>query len=338
MRAQPCGPVAEQTDPGSPEEPDWPGRPLDVNRADLLRGSVSVGQRRSVTLLRDPARRASEIHGLAGLLDAYVAFGEQGPRRSAFFDELDSREKASFSYRLGLGVALLTAQHELAIPWVMHLGSLLDSGSARLDPEDAPQTVLLGLSRTGRWHLVKAKARSSEMTDALVEDALADVAHLATVNDRPPVERRACVTALGQDPFLVAFAGTEDRSKEDEGEAPRIETDPSAYVTEYYAQFSFLTSLETDRRPLADEPGCGNLPPAILADLGGTGYRIGLLEPLFSALLPPDERTGGDESLDEAVPGPEGWAPDEPEKAREAGLSVGRDGVVVTGPATGEAP
>ncbi|PSG97635.1 hypothetical protein BRD56_04655 [Thermoplasmatales archaeon SW_10_69_26] len=115
-------------DEGPPEEPKPLGRPVQVNQADLVRGMICVGKKKAVTLLREPERRTSEVHGLASLLDAYVAFTSEGPQTSAFYDELDSREKASFSYRVGMGLALLAAQHALEIPWLMHAASLEASG------------------------------------------------------------------------------------------------------------------------------------------------------------------------------------------------------------------
>jgi len=330
-----CGPVSEQPGSGTDdegEEPAWPGEPLASNAADLLRGMICVGKKQAHTMLREPRRRASEVRGLAGLLDAYVGFDE-GPHTSAFFAELDSREKSAFSYRLGMGTALLGVQRRLEVPWLMHAEALLATGAAKTDPGDRPRTELVGLSRGGQWCLVKARGRSSELTDSLVDDTLATVNEVARVNDRAPAQRRACVVALGESPFRLCFAApdpAEEGPDEDEP-APELHVDPSAYITEYYAQFSFLTSLDTKRHELEDAFGCGNLPDAVVADLPGIDYEIGLLEPLHSALLPPDQRSGEDQTLDEAVPAG-GWAPDDPEAAHEAGLSVGRDGVLVAGP------
>jgi hypothetical protein len=290
---------------------------------------ICVGKKKATTMLREPARRTSEVRGLAGLVDAYVAFDEGGPRRSAFFGELDSREKASFSYRLGMGLALLLAQRVLSIPWLMHAEPLLATGSAEVAPEGGSRTELVGLSREGDWHLVKAKARSSELTDSIVDDTLADVGELAAVNAHPPAGRHACVTALGETPFRAVFARADEPDVEPGDERPSLRVDPGRYITEYYAQFTFLTSLDTQRRELEAAEGCGNLPPVVASELEGTGYALGLMSPLHDALLPPGEDESSDRTLDEAVPGEGGWAPEDPEAAREAGLSVGADGVVV---------
>lgn len=180
---------------------------------------------------------------------------------------------------------------------------------------------------------MRAHARSTEITASIVEDTRREVAEVASINDREPVERRACVAGLGEAPFRVSFEPRlPPEEAEDEGPEVRFRIDPSQYIAEYYAQFSFFTSLDT-REHVFEETGCGNLPPAVLSDLEGTPYEIGLLKPLHDALQPPEERVEETQSLDEAVPGKRGWEPADPRRARQAGVSVGRDGVVVTGPA-----
>jgi len=131
---------------------------------------------------------------------------------------------------------------------------------------------------------VRAHARSTEITASIVEDTRREVAEVASINDREPVERRACVAGLGEAPFRVSFEpGLPPEEAEDEGPEVRFRIDPSQYIAEYYAQFSFFTSLDT-REHVFEETGCGNLPPAVLSDLEGTPYEIGLLKPLHDAL------------------------------------------------------
>ncbi len=70
-----------------------------------------------------------------------------------------------------------------------------------------------------------------------------------------------------------------------------------------------------------------------MAPIEGTGYEIGLLEPLYEPLDPQASRNNDPKPTGELVPPDGGWMPEDPKAAYEAGVSVGRDGVLVKGPA-----
>lgn len=78
-----------------------------------------------------------------------------GIRTAAEYADLEDSERRVVSFRVGSGLAALSCAHVLEVPYVVHIGNLVDgvvqltSGGRRPD--------FLGLDAQGGWHVIEAK-------------------------------------------------------------------------------------------------------------------------------------------------------------------------------------
>lgn len=90
-------------------------------------------------------------------------------RVTHLFEHTETTEKAGISFRLGMGLAAVTASRVLGVPALAHV-------SVPGIPASGRRADLVGLDATGATHVVEAKARSHGVTAATCADAKAQAA------------------------------------------------------------------------------------------------------------------------------------------------------------------
>jgi hypothetical protein len=88
--------------------------------------------------------------------------GGQSLFATSVYDEMVPSDKASISYWLGMGLAQLMAEREMAVDCLLHVDPLIKLGHVSLTPTPAGRRVkgdLVGQDQSGDWHVFEAKGR-----------------------------------------------------------------------------------------------------------------------------------------------------------------------------------
>jgi hypothetical protein len=146
---------------------------IDYTVADLVRGAVTIRRdvpaQLRVRSLLDHASAALQILSVmrgGGPLGLFP-----GPlHTSEMHAALDSTEKGSASYRVGMAVAHLLGQDLLDLREVRHVDPLFAAGDLTL-LAGRRRPDLIGLDANDDWSVIEAKGRSDGPDDAVLDNA-----------------------------------------------------------------------------------------------------------------------------------------------------------------------
>ena len=268
---------------------------------DVVRGAVTIRRPATAALqLRNWLDYGATALQIIAALRGGGPFGLTGSgplQAAAYFTSLDPSEKASISYRVGMGIAHVLAKELLGAVEVGHLDAARRAGLVNF-ASDRKQPDLVGLDRSASDVLViEAKGRSNggvrhAITQAKVQAENVLEAGTNLGNFGPPLYRIASVADLSKTPLEVRFvdppAGDDDL---DEGasQAPaRLRVEPELFTRSYYGAVAELAELSGELT--ADIPGLPAGLPARGSRLPGTRIWLALADSVSEALQESDDR------------------------------------------------
>jgi hypothetical protein len=175
----------------------------DVTLLDLIRAILTVGARGRADLFTGGWRGIATKIGAGVMAFPYLYRAYDAMVMDNSFWDLDSSEKSSISYHLGMVFTKLAAEKRLDIRWLAHVDRLKDKGIVKLKP-GKKRGDLVGTDPHGEWHVLEAKGRSHINPSAspgtqIVESAKEQAQQIRTINGKSPNTFSACVVNLIRD-------------------------------------------------------------------------------------------------------------------------------------------
>jgi hypothetical protein len=168
-----------------------------------------------------------------------VDTSRSGLRRSRLFEFYTPDKKRDISYNLGMSIAKFNAEKLLGIDNLIHVVGLKKQGAITFVTGVAQEPDLVGLDKTGNWHVFEAKGRSanrSALNLALSEAKIqANAVHL--INGLSPTTRSVSATYIGPKEI---FSIVEDPPSSDGRE---LEIEYEAFVRAYYSPYFLLSKI-----------------------------------------------------------------------------------------------
>lgn len=155
--------------------------------------SVGYASRHSAISSVGPWRTVLLLSMIQGYLDAHL-------HTTRYFRNLEQSEKAAMSFLLGQAFTYWFAQTHMNIPYIVHVkgaghswtpatrATVLKPGAGPFRPRARPDFIGQSLRQ---YHVFEAKGRSSKISAAVREGALAQVSMIGRINNLAPVTRVA---------------------------------------------------------------------------------------------------------------------------------------------------
>jgi CheY-like chemotaxis protein len=241
-----------------------------ISTLALLRSMVTVGYKNEADSLGYGWRSIGWHISTCFLTVATTATRNGNLVVSKLFHSLDSSEKNTVSYRLGMGLTKFAAETKLKVPWLVHLDRLFNSGTLTLQAGSLERGDLAGQDTNGAWHVLESKGRSSPPSPKLLTKSKNQVSRVLSINGQPPATRSASIVHLYRDPIRTEVVDPEGQ----EGKQVKIEIVEQEYFPAYYSLLLQLLDLsDVTQVTIANS--------AFMVsrfDFGGVGFGIGLAE------------------------------------------------------------
>lgn len=281
-----------------------------ISLLSLLRCMVTVGYRKETDVI-GYGWRSIGWHLSTCFLTAAVTAQQNGNLAvSRLFRSLDSSEKNTVSFRLGMGLTKFAAEAKLGVGWLIHAERLLNAGGLTLQTGTLERGDLVGRDHTGTWHVFEAKGRSNPPSSKLLTKAKNQATRIQSINGQPPATKSASIVHLHRAPIRVELIDPDD-------EATKVATMTIGEHEFFSAYYALLLQLmeSADIAPLT----LGNVKFTVARFHLGPGFTVGIgLADLIRRV--PAEAV----HLPEMMRGIEAGHRENPK------LSVGLDGVLTT--------
>ena len=241
-----------------------------ISSLALLRSMVTVGYKNEADSLGYGWRSIGWHISTCFLTVATTATRNGNLVVSKLFHSLDSSEKNTVSYRLGMGLTKFTAETKLKVPWLVHLDKLFNAGALTLQAGTLERGDLAGQGTNGAWHVLESKGRSSPPSSKLLTKSKNQVSRVLSINGQPPATRSASIVHLYRDPIRTVVVDPEEQ----EQKQVKIEIAEQEYFPAYYALLLQLLDLSD----VSEVAFANNAFTVSRFDFGGTGFGIGLAE------------------------------------------------------------
>ncbi|KXS42222.1 MAG: hypothetical protein AWU59_1742 [Methanolobus sp. T82-4] len=172
-------------------------KPLRVTRSQFLKYAMTSG----IQLFGNSKVRPERAITLAlyKALGITCSLDFSGPevRRQSSFKNLDQTEQANLSTWVGMAGAAFLADQILDIPQLFHAGALYkDKKLQMLNSQSRRIADLIGTDRSGRWHVLEAKARQSKPSNKDREKWKEQAQSISRINGSVPVTSSYCFSKI----------------------------------------------------------------------------------------------------------------------------------------------
>ena len=261
---------------------------LPATLEDLALAVVTAGRSSWSDTLDGGIYRLYEIAALILKTQAYVQESPTGVSTTDLYRNLDATEKGSASYRLGMGIAKLVAEHRLGVPWLRHVDPLIRQQVVQTTLSTHERPDMVGQGNDRKWHVVEAKGRSSSDSSA-IRKGLQQAAAVDSVAGDTPATRCVCLTDLRYDPFYVDLVNVATEEPAAYGDFDIA--DPALFNNEYYSLIRGLSPIAPSENyavPRIDNRG--SIGSFRLFPLPGTSVAIGIHSPVYEHFLSRDDQ------------------------------------------------
>ena len=173
-------------------------RTIDVSKRRAMKFAATVG----LPMLVASTGRSSQAVSLAAYkaiaIQCAMDFTGTSLRRPREYESMDPSEKGNISYWIGMMTAALVSNDVLDAPRMLHAAGFGPGRIGRTTPESKRLADLVGQQRDGSWHVVEAKARQGEPSDARREVWKSQALTIATVDGRVPATRSYALARISR--------------------------------------------------------------------------------------------------------------------------------------------
>jgi len=170
---------------------------LQVSKRRCMKFAASIG----LPLLE----AASPTSGHAMALAAYKAlaikcaidFTGISLNRPPAYRDMDQSEKANISYWIGMTFGAIVADELLNVTCLLHASAFGRMRLARVNPKSRRLADLVGQDPSGDWHVVEAKARQTEPSNATRTNWKKQARTVSKIDGVPPVTRSYSLACVG---------------------------------------------------------------------------------------------------------------------------------------------
>lgn len=229
---------------------------LGYDWADMAWAAITVGRRSFRDVFAFQAHSLMEIIWRYSIIRANLAIKPHwkgGDRfvASEAFKALDGSEKAAVSYFYGPVLSKLAAEHQLQVPWLLHLDVYAKINAYSSQPPIVATMVsssrpdLVGLARNGNWLVCEAKGRSGSITNENRIKAKEQTRQISTINGAAPQWRYASFARFTGSEMALAHEWI-DPSGAAESAIP-LTLPIEDFMRSYYAPIVEILSSNRDR-------------------------------------------------------------------------------------------
>jgi len=200
-----------------------------ISKIDIARGLLSIGKTHWTQYLRDPRRTLVDfLHYWTGL-DRFI---NENPDLTITADyvALDLSDKILKSYQIGMGVSKIVAERVLKIPYLQHVDSLVKQGTVALTTGTNERGDMVGLDKTRSWHVMEAKGRTNEPSEADKKKAKAQAEKITSISGVSPATKSYCITHINEHFSEVLLNDPDDTPIK----KVELEIKPDGFIKAYY--------------------------------------------------------------------------------------------------------
>jgi hypothetical protein len=200
-----------------------------ISKIDIARGLLSIGKTHWTQYLRDPRRNIVDfLHYWTGL-DRFI---NENPDLtiSADYASLDLSDKILKSYQIGMGVSKIVAERVLKIPYLQHVDSLVKQGTVTLTAGTNERGDMVGLDKTGSWHVMEAKGRTNEPSKADKKKAKEQAEKITRISGVSPATKSYCITHITEYLSEILLNDPDDTPIK----KVELEIKPEVFIKAYY--------------------------------------------------------------------------------------------------------
>jgi len=158
------------------------------------------------------------------------------------YDQLETSEKASISYWIGMTIAGVLADQFLHVPRLIHATQLHGSRIRRSNRASKSLADLIGISNNGDYHVVEAKGRQKAPSAGTELDWKTQAGTIASINNIVPSTRSYSLALISH----ILTAKMVDPPSGDQKNTLDLVGDPKLFDIGYYAPFrKFLSPMLT---------------------------------------------------------------------------------------------
>jgi hypothetical protein len=168
---------------------------ITITRMQLVWGLLTLGKNHWHQLLTEPEQSLNDVlHNWTELNTYLVNYPHLTITER--FAELDPSDKASRSYRIGMGIAKVVADRLLRVPYLLHVDKLISAGVIATTPGSNERGDLVGMDKQRNWHVVEAKGRTYPVPQTVMNQAKLQAQRIVSIGGRPPLTKNYCITHI----------------------------------------------------------------------------------------------------------------------------------------------
>lgn len=176
---------------------------VSLSHVQFLLASLTLGFQRLGGFYKSGFRSMFHRFGIGMSSLAYFEDHRGNWKLADDYNKLDASEKSAMSYWQGMVFAKLIAERHLNVPWLAHVDDMRAKGLLTTTAPTKERGDLVGRDRSGAWHVIEAKGRSSCLETGLLTKAKLQASLVATINGVSPQTNSACISKLWKTPIEV---------------------------------------------------------------------------------------------------------------------------------------
>ena len=223
-------------------------RSLTLSWSQLEWAAISVGKKSLRHIHYHGTFSKHEIAYRTAIIYANLMQRGNSIVRSSAYEGLDPSEKSAISYYLGMTLTKAFLEHELDVPYLMHVDVYRERFKVQFRGNLRPD--LFGRDSKGNWIVAEAKGRTNGHSTKALDKAKAQAKQITSIDGSKPIVRLGCVASFQHGQLrLVA-----DDPPADESEARKVDLSITTeeFLFDYYAPFRAMLDPSPDE--LQGEP------------------------------------------------------------------------------------
>lgn len=215
---------------------------LTISWSDIIWASISVGKLDLADVFGHHIFSFREHQMKYYLVYANLMQNSKAICRTTLYDSLDSTEKGSISYFVGMMCAKLVGTFLLGTPWLVHLEKLKKYYNIGVLGRHRPD--LVGQDKQGNWVVVEAKGRTNAFSQNALNKAKQQTRSLRNISGQVPSLRVATESYFNSySPPNLSMVICDPEEHDEQAEDATIDT--AQLTSVYYRPFSVLPTIAT---------------------------------------------------------------------------------------------
>jgi len=220
---------------------------LEIDWIDLVWAAVTVGKLGFDDLLGYGQYSRDEVRFRYYLIRSHLMQSANKVIKSSLYRSLDSTEKGSASYFIGMAVSKIFGNSLLDVPWLVHLEKIKVLYKIELKGKSRPD--LLGQNSKGQWIVFEAKGRSDGFSQSALDKAKEQAKQVKKVSGVKPFLKVAVESYFNT--TLSAHIADPTESDDDGFD---LEINETQFYMSYYSTISHLFQSDFRRQTVANTP------------------------------------------------------------------------------------